>query len=283
MDEINYIRNKYKFETSKKLGQNFIIDEDVLEEISEGSDTVGNIVIEVGPGIGSLTAKLAETARCVIAIELDERLIPILTDRFTRYDNVEIIHGDVLEVDLKKIADDAKEKYGNLPIRIVGNLPYYITTPIILRLLRRETPAYSVTIMVQKEVADRIVAEPGTKLCGALTYAVHYYTVPKKICVVGSECFYPRPKVDSEVIRLELRKEKPVEVRDEELLFKCIKAGFLQRRKTLLNSLQSLGEYDKEEIRAALEKAGIDSRRRAESLSLEEFARLAAALTEENV
>lgn len=281
MEEINYIKKKYKFETSKRLGQNFIITSDVIEGIIAGADIQNSIVIEIGPGIGTLTARLAEEARQVIAIELDERLIPILKDRFLGYSNVEIIHGDILEVDLEKICKKARERCKNHPIKIIGNLPYYITTPIILKLLKREAPIESIVIMIQKEVAERIISEPGSSKCGAITYAVHYYSIPSCILEVKKESFYPKPKVDSMVIELNFRKEKAVMVDDENQFFKIIRTGFMYRRKTLLNALQSMGEYSKDEIREALNDSGIEERRRAESLSLQEFANLAKKLNRE--
>ncbi len=281
IEEIKYIRKKYKFETSKRLGQNFLINESVVEGIIESAGVKDSIVIEIGPGIGTLTARLAKEARQVIAVELDERLIPILKDRFSHYPNVEIIHGDILEIDLEKICESIQERYRNHPIKIIGNLPYYITTPIILKLIKREIPVESIVIMIQKEVAERIIAEPGSNKCGAITYAVHYYSVPSSIMEVKKESFYPKPKVDSMVIELNLRKEKAVFTDDEKQFFRIINSGFMHRRKTLLNALQSMGEYSKDELRAALSSSNIEERRRAESLSLQEFANLTNKLTRE--
>ena len=266
---------------SKSLGQNFLIDEGVISEIVEGSSiSKDTLVIEIGPGTGALTLPLAEKAGHVTAVELDERVIPGLRVKTFSLGNVDIIHDDILRVDLKELISGNLEKYGLKEVRIVGNLPYYITTPIIMKLLEEDTGAASITVMMQKEVADRIASEPGTKPAGAITYSVHYYADVTKIVDVGRECFYPAPKVDSAVLRLDLRDECPVNVADEDLFFNCIKAGFTHRRKTLLNSLASLGGYEKAEIEKALLRAGIEPERRAESLSMEEFARLADSLKE---
>lgn len=266
---------------SKSLGQNFLIDEDVIAAIIDGSDvTSDSLVIEIGPGTGVLTCPLAEQAGRVVAIELDDRMIEPLRVKTFSYGNVEVIHGDILEVDLNDIIKTNLEKYSLNTVRVVGNLPYYITTPIIMKLLEMGTTADSITAMMQKEVGDRIAAKPGTKLAGAITYSVHYYAEVSKVVDAGSECFYPAPKVDSVVLRMDILKEKPVKVEDEAFFFRCIKAGFAQRRKTLLNSLMTLGGYEKETIAAALEAAGIETNRRAESLSMDEFAKLSKELLE---
>lgn len=266
---------------SKSLGQNFLIDEEVIGAIADGSGvTEDTLVIEIGPGTGALTLPLAERAGRVVAIELDERVIPGLRVKTFSLGNVEIIHGDILKTDLKELISRELEEYGLKEVRIVGNLPYYITTPIIMKLLESDTGAASITAMMQKEVGDRIAAEPGTKLSGAITYSVHYYADVTEIVSVGRECFYPVPKVDSVVLRMDIRNECPVHVADEDLFFRCIRAGFSQRRKTLLNSLASMGDYDKKDISEALDRAGIEHERRAESLSMEEFARLADSLKE---
>jgi len=266
---------------SKSLGQNFLIDEEVIAAIVEGSDIDENcLVIEIGPGTGVLTCPMAEQAGRLVAVELDERMIEPLRVKTFSYGNVEVIHGDILEVDLNGIIRENLEKYGLKTVRVVGNLPYYITTPIIMKLLEMGTAADSITAMMQKEVGDRIAALPGTKNSGVITYSVHYYAEVSKVVDAGSECFYPAPKVDSVVLRMDIRDSKAVEVKDEEFFFKVIKAGFAQRRKTLLNSLMTLGGYSKEEIQKALDGAGIDGGRRAESLSLEEFARLSETLQE---
>lgn len=264
---------------SKSLGQNFLIDETIIDAIVEGSGvTRDSLVIEIGPGTGALTLPLAERAGRLIAVELDERMIQGLRVKTFSLGNVEIIHGDILKTDLKTLIAEELEEYGLSDVRIVGNLPYYITTPIIMKLLETETGASSITVMMQKEVGDRIAAKPGTKLSGAITYSVHYYADVTEITDVSRDCFYPVPKVDSVVLRLDILPERPVRVNDENLFFRCIKAGFAQRRKTLLNSLQSLGDYDKNTIAKALSDSGIEHERRAESLSMEEFARLSDLL-----
>lgn len=266
---------------SKSLGQNFLIDEDVIAAIVEGSDVTEDcLVIEIGPGTGVLTCPLAEQAGRVVAVELDERMIEPLRVKTFSYGNVEVIHGDILEVDLNDIIERNLREYNLKTVRVVGNLPYYITTPIIMKLLEMGTAADSITAMMQKEVGDRIAAEPGTKYSGAITYSVHYYSEVSKIVDAGRECFYPAPKVDSVVLRMDIRDRKAVDVSDEDFFFRCIKAGFMQRRKTLLNSLMTLGDYSKEQIAKALEAADIDPSRRAESLNMEDFARLSRALQE---
>ena len=263
---------------AKSLGQNFLIDEDVINAIVEGSGVnESTLVIEIGPGTGALTVPLAERAGRLVAVELDERVIPGLRVKTFSLGNVEIIHDDILKVDLKGLITRELSEYGLDEVRIVGNLPYYITTPIIMKLLESDTGASSITVMMQKEVGDRIAAEPGTKLAGAITYSVHYYADVTEIAEAGRECFYPVPKVDSVVLRLDILDECPVQMADKEHFFRCIKAGFSQRRKTLLNSLMSMGGYEKETISEALAAAGIDPQRRAESLSMEEFARLSDA------
>lgn len=266
---------------SKSLGQNFLIDDNIIEAIVEGSGvTRDTLVIEIGPGTGALTLPLAERAGRLVAVELDERMLQGLRIKTFGMDNVEFIHDDILKVDLRELAARELEEYGLSEVRIVGNLPYYITTPIIMKLLESDTGAKSITAMMQKEVGDRIAAEPGTKLAGAITYSVHYYSEVTEITDVGRECFYPVPKVDSVVLRMDIRDERAVKVSDEAFYFRCIKAGFSQRRKTLQNSLMSLGDLDREKVAGALDRAGIEHERRAESLSMEEFARLADCLRE---
>lgn len=267
------------FKHSKRLGQNFLTDYSVVGEIVDGSDVdEDTLVIEIGPGEGVLTEALADRAGHVIAIELDDRLIPVLRVRLYDRDNVEIIHGDVLETDLKGIISDALAERNLSAVRIVGNLPYYITTPIIMKLLEENIPADSITVMVQKEVGERLIAEPGGKKTGAISYTVHYYCETRGICDVGRECFDPVPKVDSMVIRLDRREAPPVECRDADRMFRCVKAGFMMRRKTLVNALAQLGCYSRDELIERLEAAGIEPGRRAESLTLEEFARLSNEL-----
>lgn len=265
----------------KSLGQNFLTDEDVIAAIVAGSGVnKDTLVIEIGPGTGALTLPLAEKAGRLVAVELDERVIPGLRIKTFSLGNVEIIHDDILKVDLRALVDREMAEFDLKEVRIIGNLPYYITTPIIMKLLESDTGAVSITAMMQKEVGDRIAAEPGTKLAGAITYSVWYYSTVSIIAEAGRDCFYPVPKVDSIVLRMDIREDRPVEVADESLYFRCIKAGFSQRRKTLLNSLMSLGDYDKNTIAGALDKAGIARERRAESLSMEEFAKLANVLRE---
>jgi len=230
-----------------------------------------------------LTCPLAEKAGKVVAIELDERMISPLKVKTFSYGNVEIINEDILNVDLNELIEEELKTGSLRDVRVVGNLPYYITTPIIMKLLKLDLNVDSITVMMQKEVGDRIAAEPGTKHAGAITYSVHYYAEVKKIIDVDRESFYPVPKVDSVVLRMDLLKDKPVKVDDEKFFFKCIKAGFSQRRKTLLNSLNSLEDFDKNKIKKALISAGIETNRRAESLNMEEFATLAKSLQEEQV
>lgn len=266
---------------SKALGQNFLIDEEVIYEIVEGSSvSEDSLVIEIGPGEGALTTELAERAGRVVAVELDDRLVQLLKIKLFGLDNVEVIHGDILEVDLNSIIENNLREYNLKDVRVVGNLPYYITTPIIMKLLESGIRADSITAMMQKEVGDRLLAEPGTKYSGAITYAVHYYSTVSKVVDAGSECFYPAPKVDSVVLRMDLRDEPPVALEDEKLFFRTIKAGFTQRRKTLLNSLTTLEGCDRTIAEKALTEAGIEKTRRAESLTMQEFADLSKALGE---
>lgn len=277
-------RSKEGFRHSKSLGQNFLQDMSIVQEIVEGSQVDRDtLVIEIGPGQGVLTAELAEAAGRVMAVELDDRLIPELRARFIAYNNVEIIHQDILECDVAALVARGREGYGLTKARVIGNLPYYITTPIITKLITGRLPIESVTAMMQKEVAERLMAGPGTSKCGAITYQVQYYTEVSKICDAGRDAFYPVPKVDSAVLRMDIRREPPVQVRDEKAFFRCVKAGFALRRKTLLNSLSAAEGMEKEEIRRVLEKAGISPERRAESLSMEEFARLADSMEEVRV
>ncbi len=269
---IRDIKDKYGFKLSKSLGQNFLTDKNIIDKIIDATEiTEEDLVIEIGPGIGVLTSEAAQLAKKVVAVEIDRNLIPILKETLAEYDNVEIINQDVLKTDLNAIIREADCR----KTRIIGNLPYYITTPIIMGLLEGQVQADSITIMMQKEVADRIKSGPGTKSYGALSAAVQYYCTVDTIAVVPKEVFFPVPKVDSAVLRLNIRKDKPVSLYDEELFFRCIKAGFGQRRKTLSNSLSQLGDFTKEQIRACLEAVGIDEKRRAETLSLEEFAAIA--------
>lgn len=269
---IREIKEKYGFKLSKSLGQNFLTDKNIIDKIIDATEiTDEDLVIEIGPGIGVLTAEACQKAKRVVAVEIDRNLIPILEDTLSEYNNVEIINQDVLKTDLNEII----EKSGCRRAKVIGNLPYYITTPIIMALLEGGIHADSITIMMQKEVADRIKSNPGTKAYGALSVAVQYYCTVRNVAVVPKEVFFPAPKVDSAVLRLDLRDEKPVGLDDEKMFFRCIKAGFGQRRKTLSNSLIGLGDVTKEEVKSCLEAAGIDEKRRAETLNLDEFAAIA--------
>jgi 16S rRNA (adenine1518-N6/adenine1519-N6)-dimethyltransferase len=274
------IINKYSFAFQKKFGQNFLIDSNVLESIIRGAEiTKDDFVLEIGPGIGTMTQYLCEAARQVVAVEIDKMLIPILEDTLSEYDNVEVINQDVLKVDIKSLAE---EKNNGKPIKVVANLPYYITTPIIMGLFESGVPIDSITIMVQKEVADRMQTGPGSKDYGALSLAVQYYATAKVILNVSATCFMPRPNVDSAVIKLTRHKEPTVNVTDEKLMFKIIRASFNQRRKTLVNGLKNSPElsFSKEQIVKAIEKIGKPETIRGEALTLEEFAELANAFTE---
>ena len=271
---------KYEFAFQKKFGQNFLIDTHVLDKIISAAEiTKDDLVVEIGPGIGTMTQYLACAAREVVAIEIDKMLIPILQDTLSAYDNVTIINEDVLKVDLNKLAE---EKNGGRPVKVVANLPYYITTPIIMGLFENHVPLHSITIMVQKEVADRMRMGPGTKDYGALSLAVQYYAEPYLVANVPPNCFMPRPNVGSAVIRLTVHEKPPVTVRDESLMFRLIRASFNQRRKTLANGLNNSPElhYSKEQIAEAIEKLGTSPSIRGEALTLEQFAFLADILLE---
>lgn len=275
------ILQKYNFNFQKKFGQNFLIDEHVLDKIIRAAEiTKDDYVLEIGPGIGTMTQYLACAAREVTAVEIDRALIPILEDTLKEYDNVSIINEDILKVDIAALA---KEKNGGRPIKVVANLPYYITTPIIMGLFESHVPLESITVMVQKEVADRMQVGPGTKDYGALSLAVQYYAEPYIVANVPPNCFMPRPAVGSAVIRLTRHQKPPVEVMDEKLMFRLIRASFNQRRKTLANGLKNSGELNlsKEVITAAIEKLGKGSSVRGEALDLEEFARLTNITKEE--
>lgn len=275
------ILQKYNFNFQKKFGQNFLIDEHVLDKIIRAAEiTKDDYVLEIGPGIGTMTQYLACVAREVTAVEIDRALIPILEDTLKEYDNVSIINEDILKVDIAALA---KEKNGGRPIKVVANLPYYITTPIIMGLFESHVPLESITVMVQKEVADRMQVGPGTKDYGALSLAVQYYAEPYIVANVPPNCFMPRPAVGSAVIRLTRHQKPPVEVMDEKLMFRLIRASFNQRRKTLVNGLKNSGELNlsKEVITAAIEKLGKGSSVRGEALDLEEFARLTNIIKEE--
>lgn len=268
------VLQKYNFNFQKKFGQNFLIDTHVLDKIIRSAEiTKDDMVLEIGPGIGTMTQYLACAAGKVIAVEIDKNLIPILADTLSEYDNVRIINEDVLKLDLRKIAE---EENGGRPIKVVANLPYYITTPIIMGLFENQVPLESITVMVQKEVADRMQVGPGTKDYGALSLAVQYYASPYIVANVPPNCFMPRPSVGSAVIRLTRHAKPPVEVEDEKLMFRLIRASFNQRRKTLANGLKNSAElnFDKEMIAEAIEELGKGSSVRGEALTLEEFATL---------
>lgn len=274
------VLQKYNFSFQKKFGQNFLIDPHVLNKIIAAAEiTKDDFVLEIGPGIGTLTQYLAEAAREVVAVEIDSTLIPILEDTLSAYDNVSVINEDVLKVDLRKLAE---ERNGGKPIKVVANLPYYITTPIIMSLFESHVPLKSLTVMVQKEVALRMQAGPGTKDYGALSLAVQYYASPYLAANVPPNCFMPRPNVGSAVIRLTRFEETPVQVKDEKLLFRLIRASFNQRRKTLQNGLVNSQELDftKEQVAAAIATLGVSPSVRGEALTLEQFAALANALSE---
>lgn len=274
------IVSKYEFAFQKKFGQNFLIDTHVLDKIILAADiNEEDVVIEIGPGIGSLTQRLAEKSKEVIAIEIDRNLIPILEDTLSDYNNITIINEDVLKVDLVKLVN---EKNNGKSVKVVANLPYYITTPIIMGLFENHVPIDSITVMVQKEVALRMKSEPGSKDYGALSLAVQYYAEPYLVANVPPNCFIPRPKVGSAVIRLKKHETPTVEVKDEKLLFKIIRASFNQRRKTLINSLSNNKDLgiDKSRLLNELEELGLDSRIRGEALTLEEFVKLTNNLTQ---
>ena len=274
------IIQKYEFMFQKKFGQNFLIDTHVLEKIiSAAGITKNDCVLEIGPGIGTMTQYLAENAGHVVAVEIDRNLIPILKETLADYDNVTVINEDILRVDIKALAE---EYNGGKPIKVVANLPYYITTPIIMGLFESGVPNDNITVMVQKEVADRMKEGPGSKDYGALSLAVQYYAEPEIVANVPPNCFIPRPNVGSAVIRLTRHKEMPVEVKDPALMFKIIRASFNQRRKTLQNGLGNASElpYTKEQIAAAIAEMGLTPTIRGEALSLAQFAQLSDILGE---
>ena len=274
------IIQKYEFAFQKKFGQNFLIDTHVLDKIIRSAGvTKEDMVLEIGPGIGSMTQYLAEAARTVVAVEIDTNLIPILKETLADYDNVTVINEDILKVDIKKLAEQYN---GGRPIKVVANLPYYITTPIIMGLFESGVPIDNITVMVQKEVADRMQTGPGSKDYGALSLAVQYYAEPYIVANVPPNCFIPRPKVGSAVIRLTRYEEPPVQVSDPALMFQLIRASFNQRRKTLQNGLNNSAElsFTKEQISAAIESLGVSPTIRGEALTLEQFAALANYFTE---
>ena len=273
------IIQKYEFAFQKKFGQNFLIDAHVLEKIIAAADiTKEDFVLEIGPGIGTMTQYLAEAAREVVAVEIDRALIPILGETLSAYSNVTVINEDILKVDIRKLAE---EKNGGRPIKVVANLPYYITTPIIMGLFESGVPIDSITVMVQKEVAERLTAKTGTRLAGAITYAVEYYSDATSIIKVPKESFVPSPKVESEVIKLKVRKGKKIQVKDEKLLFNIISKSFMQRRKTLSNVLTNNNiMHSKEDVKNMWKELEIDENVRGESLTLEQFGKIADYISE---
>ncbi|MBU5294271.1 16S rRNA (adenine(1518)-N(6)/adenine(1519)-N(6))-dimethyltransferase RsmA [Anaerosalibacter bizertensis] len=277
---VKEIIDKYNFRFSKGLGQNFLIDGNIVRKIcEEGEVSKEDDILEIGPGIGTLTEELSYKANKVVAVELDKSLFPILDETLAGCNNVEIVPGDILKIDLPKLFS---EKFESENIKIVANLPYYITTPIIGRLLEEELDIDSILVMVQSEVAERMKASPGTKDYGSLSVFVQYYTEPEIVLSVPKTAFMPRPNVDSAVIKLKIRKEK-IELKDREIFFKVVKAAFSQRRKTILNSLSSGLKTDKATIRAILEKADIDPKLRAENLTIEDFSKISAILPPFNI
>ena len=274
------ILQKYNFTFQKKFGQNFLIDTRVLERIiAQAEITKDDMVLEIGPGIGTMTQYLCENAREVVAVEIDNSLIPILEDTLSEYNNVTVINDDILKVDINKLVE---EHNAGKPIKVVANLPYYITTPIIMGLFEKKVNVDSITVMVQKEVADRMKSGPGSKDYGALSLAVQYYSKPEIVANVTPNCFMPRPNVSSAVIRLKLYDEMAVKVENENLLFRLIRASFNQRRKTLVNGIKNSGElnYTKEQVVEALAKMGLNENIRGEALTLEQFGELSDILNE---
>lgn len=274
LEDTKFILKKYNISASKKLGQNFLVDDSVIESIIESAEVnKKDLIIEIGPGLGTLTSKLLERAGKVIAVELDDRMISILEERFKLYHNFILLHEDILKVNLQELIKQNKENLENL--KIVANLPYYITTPIIMKLLEDRLEIDSITVMVQKEVADRITAVPGEKNSGAITYSINYYAEAEKVVFVNKDSFIPSPEVNSEVIKLHIRKEPIVKVLNEEIFFKVIKASFMQRRKTLLNGLSNAGVLSsKEKLKEILNNMGLSSEVRGETLTIEQFAEL---------
>ena len=276
-NETKFILNKYGIHANKSLGQNFLINEEVINQIIEKAEIDENdLVIEIGPGLGTLTSRLLEKAGKVICVELDDRMITILNDRFKLYNNFELIHDDILKVDLNKIINENLLENNNInKIKIVANLPYYITTPIIMKLLEEKLNITSITVMIQKEVADRLIAVPGEKNAGAITYSVYYYAEAEKVLDVANNSFIPEPSVTSTVIKLNIRKEPVIQINDEKLMFKIIKQAFMQRRKTLANALSNMDIFkSKEEIVKVLEDLNINTKVRGEALTIEQYAQI---------
>ena len=274
-EETKFLMKKYGITANKNLGQNFLIDESVIIDACDSANiNKEDLVIEIGPGLGTLTKYILERAGKVICVELDDRMIDILKERFFLYENFEIINEDILKVDLHKLIKE--EKNGNIKnVKIVANLPYYITTPIIMKLLEERLDLQSITVMVQKEVAERLIAVPGEKFTGAITYSVYYYADSENVRIVDKSSFIPEPSVESEVINLKIRENSPVNVNNEELFFKLIKIAFMQRRKTLVNSLSNSGFIEKNKIIEILKQLNINENIRAEKLSIQDFANIA--------
>ena len=274
-EETKFLMKKYEITANKNLGQNFLIDESVIIDACDSANiNKEDLVIEIGPGLGTLTKYILERAGKVICVELDDRMIDILKERFFLYENFEIINEDILKVDLHKLIKE--EKNENIKnVKIVANLPYYITTPIIMKLLEERLDLQSITVMVQKEVAERLIAVPGEKFTGAITYSVYYYADSENVRVVDKSSFIPEPSVESEVINLKIRENPPVNVNNEELFFKLIKIAFMQRRKTLVNSLSNSGFIEKNKIIEILKQLNINENIRAEKLSIQDFANIA--------
>lgn len=274
--ETHFLMNKYNIIANKNFGQNFLIDENVVENIVMSSEVNKNdLVIEIGPGLGTLTSLLLEKAGKVICVELDKKMLEILNDRFSLYNNFELINDDILKVDLQALISNNSE-FEN--VKVVANLPYYITTPIIMKLLENKLDLKSITVMVQKEVAQRLVETPRGKETGAITYSINYYTNPELVLDVSKDSFIPSPKVDSAVIKLNILQKPKIQVKNEELFFKVIKCAFMQKRKTLINSLSNSGISNKENLENILNELGLDSRIRAEQLTLEQFGNLSDKL-----
>ena len=283
LEETKFIMKKYKIKANKSLGQNFLIDDNVIKKIIEGSNVCkDDLIIEIGPGLGTLTEFLLEKANKVISIELDKKMLNILKDRFKLYNNFELIHNDVLKVNLKELIQKEKQDSNIKHVKIVANLPYYITTPIIMKLLEEQLDLTSITVMVQKEVADRLIETPGGKNTGAITYSVYYYATSESILDVSNTSFIPEPDVTSEVIKLDIRKTPPVNVKDKNIMFRIIKCAFMQRRKTLLNSLTNTKVFlNKEEGIKILNKLNLSENIRPEKLSLQDFANITNKFLEE--
>ncbi|MGB4184396.1 MAG: 16S rRNA (adenine(1518)-N(6)/adenine(1519)-N(6))-dimethyltransferase RsmA [Caldicoprobacterales bacterium] len=275
---IKDIMERHNFRFSKSLGQNFLIDGNIVKKIMEGAEiTKEDRVLEIGPGIGTLTQELVSTAAKVVAVEIDKSLLPVLEETLGQPPNLRIVHGDILKIDIRGLIN---EFFEGKEFKVVANLPYYITTPIIMRFLEEDLPFTALTVMIQKEVAQRMAAKPGQKEYGSLSVAIQYYTKPRIVCKVPSNVFMPKPKVDSIVIALDRLEEPPVDVFDRDLFFKVVRAAFAKRRKTILNNLTSgeLEEWSREDILRVLESVGIDPQRRGETLSIQEFALIANSL-----